>query len=107
MTISHSHDARRIATESRSITLTMPFQAPMVATVGSLHERYRRQWLYRGSEVTMDLDDPTPLELTRAEALVLFEWLHRMEAEGRTICENRAEQIALWNLSSRLESILV
>lgn len=55
----------------------------------------------------MDLDQPTPVELTRAEAIVLFEWLHQMEADGLTISENQGENVALWNLSSRLESILV
>jgi len=38
---------------------------------------------------------------------VLFDWLYRVEAEGRTLSENGADRIALWNLSCRLESILV
>jgi hypothetical protein len=52
------------------------------------------------------------LRLTKAEALVLFEWLHRNEDrdESKTAryydIVDSAERIALWNLSCDLESAL-
>ena len=49
------------------------------------------------------------IELSNAEALVLFEWLHRMEAgpglDG--VVEDPAEKVALWNLSALLEREMV
>lgn len=58
-------------------------------------------------------DDLVTLRLTKAEALVLFEWLHRNE--DREDHENLdhydivdpAERVALWHLSGDLESTLV
>lgn len=49
---------------------------------------------------------PVTIELGRAEALVLFEWLHRLEDEGVTL-EDHAEQVALLRLSGALERALV
>jgi hypothetical protein len=47
------------------------------------------------------------LELSRDEALVLFEWLSRFhEDESRTF-EDQAEQRVLWNLEAMLEKTLV
>ena len=52
--------------------------------------------------------DGVVIELSRDEALVLFEWLHRSEDEGRVRRpEHRAEQVELWNLSALLERALV
>jgi len=47
----------------------------------------------------------TRLELTRADALVLFEWLHSHEEAGTTPGD-KAERIALWALSCALERVL-
>lgn len=48
------------------------------------------------------------MTLTSDEALVLFELLHRWEDSGEIGTELMlGEQIALWALSGRLESILV
>jgi len=54
----------------------------------------------------LDPDAPTPIELNRAEALVLFEWLHRHE-DADTTPGDPAERRALWNLSGALERTLV
>ena len=47
--------------------------------------------------------------LTADEALVLFEWLHRMEAGPGfdSIVEDYVEKVALWNLSALRERELV
>jgi hypothetical protein len=52
-------------------------------------------------------DDMT-IRLTKDEALVLFDWVHRAEAEdpARIAVEHPAERRALWNLSALLESQL-
>lgn len=49
---------------------------------------------------------PVTIELGRAEALVLFELLHRLEDEDVTP-EDHAEQVALLRLSGALERTLV
>ena len=55
-----------------------------------------------------DHGDGVIIRLSRDEALVLFEWLHRCENEGRfTAPDHHAEQVALWNLSALLERELV
>jgi hypothetical protein len=47
------------------------------------------------------------LELSRDEALVLFEWLARFnKADGRDF-EDQAEQRVLWDMEAKLESVLV
>jgi hypothetical protein len=52
--------------------------------------------------------DRVIIQLSRDEALVLFEWLHRSEDEDRASPpEHPAEQVALWNLSALLERELV
>jgi hypothetical protein len=61
---------------------------------------------------SLDPEEVT-IRLTRAEALVLFEWLHRNEDrdEPKTAVYydivDPAERAALWNLSCDLESALV
>lgn len=50
--------------------------------------------------------------LTKDEALVLFEWLHRREDLGldsmeALACVDQAEQRVIWDLSAVLETILV
>jgi hypothetical protein len=48
------------------------------------------------------------IRLTSDEVLILFDLLHRWEDEDRvTAPRNKAEQIALWNLSALLERELV
>jgi hypothetical protein len=48
------------------------------------------------------------LRLTADEALVLFDWLHRCEDEGRIVQpEHDGERTALFNLSALLERELV
>jgi len=48
------------------------------------------------------------LQLSRDEALVLFEWLNRSEdQDGVSPLEHCAEQVALWTLSALLERELV
>jgi hypothetical protein len=49
-------------------------------------------------------DDHVTIQLSRDEALVLFEWLHRCEDAGTVRPPSgHAEQVALWNLSALLE----
>lgn len=56
--------------------------------------------------MTIDPVATTPITLTRAEALVLFEWLQRHEDRNTTPGDD-AERAALWNLSALLERELV
>jgi len=46
------------------------------------------------------------LKLTRAEALVFFEWLARVDEEPGVPTEDPAEQQVLWRLQGQLESKL-
>jgi hypothetical protein len=46
------------------------------------------------------------LNLSREEALVLSEWLHRFNSEDQTF-EDQAEQRVLWDIEAMLESELV
>lgn len=47
------------------------------------------------------------LKLTRDEAVVLFEWLHRFNTkEGGQGFEDQAEQRVLWDIEATLESTL-
>lgn len=50
--------------------------------------------------------DPVTLTLSRDEAIVLFEWLHRCNAEAGHRFEDQAEERVLWNLEALLESTL-
>lgn len=46
---------------------------------------------------------PVKIDLTRDEALVLFDLLHRFEKTERLDIQHQAEEQALWNLSALLE----
>jgi hypothetical protein len=53
--------------------------------------------------------EPVRLELTADQALVLFEWLSRMD-EGdalEPLIEHWSEQLALWRLLAQLQKLLV
>ena len=47
------------------------------------------------------------LELTRDQALVLFEWLSRLDEGDGFRCEHEAERHVLWILQGQLEKELV
>jgi hypothetical protein len=47
------------------------------------------------------------LELSNAEALVLFEWLARSESEKSFAIKHSAEQQVLWSIEGQLEKVLV
>jgi hypothetical protein len=48
------------------------------------------------------------VDLTKDEALVLFEWLARNDAtSGRLVIEDESERKVLWVLEGLLESLLV
>lgn len=51
---------------------------------------------------------PVQLQLSRDEALVLFEWVHRVEEARRfrQVVHESAEVVALWRLSGALEKAL-
>ena len=55
----------------------------------------------------MDPDSTTSIELTRAEALVLFDYLHGLEDQKVRLSPDPAEQAATWALSASLERALV
>lgn len=46
------------------------------------------------------------ITLTADEALVLFEMLHRWEADEVSQPQHQGEQVALWNLSALLERVV-
>ena len=52
-------------------------------------------------------DDRIAVELTRAEALVLFDWIARTEAAEALHCEDPSEQQVLWCIEAQLEKVLV
>ncbi len=52
------------------------------------------------------MDEPVTLTLSRDEALVFFDWLHRFNSEGHRF-DDQAEQRVLWDLEASLESTLV
>jgi hypothetical protein len=52
-------------------------------------------------------ESPVKIELTRDEALVLFDLLHRFEKTEKLDLQHQAEEQALWNLSCLLERELV
>jgi len=55
-----------------------------------------------------DVERTVDLQLSRDEALVLFEWIHRVEEDGRfrQVVHESAEVVALWKLSGALEKAL-
>ncbi|WP_102125052.1 hypothetical protein [Deinococcus planocerae] len=52
------------------------------------------------------LDDDVALSLSRAEALVLFEWLARFDEAGIFPFDHPAEQKAVWMFEGKLEKAL-
>lgn len=55
----------------------------------------------------MNADDKKiALELTHAEALVLFEWVCTTEAAGSLPFSHEAEQLVLWSIEGQLENVL-
>lgn len=52
-------------------------------------------------------EEKVRLELTREEALVLFEWLSRFDEAANAAFEDQAEQRVLWDVEAMLESALV
>jgi integrase len=56
--------------------------------------------------MNFDIVTPTPIELSRAEALVIFDWLSRHEDAGTTPGDD-AEKTALNSLNAALERTLV
>lgn len=57
--------------------------------------------------MTMSKDQKVTIELTKDEALVLFDWLGRFNAMEGKVFEDRAEQRVLWDIESMLEAVLV
>lgn len=55
----------------------------------------------------MESDRTIKLELTSDEALVLFEWLARLDERDAFPCEDPAEEQVLWTLHAQLEKLLV
>jgi hypothetical protein len=53
------------------------------------------------------MDEDISIKLSKAEALVLFEFLSRYSNEDKLIIEDQAEQRALWNLQCVLEKELM
>jgi hypothetical protein len=55
------------------------------------------------------MTEDVQLSLSADEALVLFDWLHRMEDQDglHGTVEDNGELVALWNLSALLERELV
>jgi len=57
------------------------------------------------------IDGAVHLHLSKSEALVLFEWLHRIEANDTELAglgiADQAEQRVLWDVSALLERLLV
>ena len=52
--------------------------------------------------------DKVTIELTKDEALVLFDFLGRFnQADNKNIFEDQAEQRTLWNIEALLEKTLV
>jgi len=52
-------------------------------------------------------DDDVTLTLTKAEALVLFEWLARTDGAESLPVEDPSEQQVLWRIEGQLEKVLV
>ncbi len=47
------------------------------------------------------------IELSRAEAIVLYDWLFRFNKNHDQLFQDQAEQRVLWDLEATLESMLV
>jgi len=57
--------------------------------------------------VTDDSEEKVIIELTKSEALVLFEFLYRISDDDSKTMADRAEQRVLWHLECVLEKALV
>jgi hypothetical protein len=53
------------------------------------------------------MDDDLTLQLSRAEALVLFDFLSRSDEAENFVFEDQAEQRIVWLLQAQLERTLV
>src|SRR5258705_11419736 len=53
------------------------------------------------------MSGPIRLELSNAEAFVLFEWLAREDQRKSIHVEHHAEEIVLWRIEAQLEKALV
>jgi len=52
-------------------------------------------------------DDDVSFRLSKAESLVLFEWLAKLDSLDSLPCEHPAEEKVLWRLQAQLEKALV
>jgi hypothetical protein len=59
-----------------------------------------------GVEETEGPNDRVVLRLKKAEALVLFDWLHQHEDDLEQWVEDPAELAALWAITNALEQLL-
>jgi hypothetical protein len=50
--------------------------------------------------------DKISLTLSKQEALVLFEWLAKVEPMGTTVFQHLSEEKVLWKIQGQLESTL-
>ncbi|MCT9624828.1 hypothetical protein HWD94_06795 [Pseudarthrobacter equi] len=54
----------------------------------------------------MNLSEPVKIELSEDQALVLFDWLCRLNDGSAANVADHAEQRVLWDIQSGLESVL-
>src|SRR5687768_11320449 len=59
-----------------------------------------------GGDVRPVVETPMKLELTDDQALVLFEWLSRLDEHNEFPVEDPAEEQVLWSLHGQLEKAL-
>ena len=57
--------------------------------------------------MSMPAEDQVVIRLSKAEALILFDCLSRLEKSASLPCEDPAEKRVLWDMQAQLESILV
>lgn len=55
----------------------------------------------------MNLSESVRIELSEDQALVLFDWLCRLNDSSAAAVADTAEQRVLWDIQSGLESVLV
>ena len=53
------------------------------------------------------MDEKITLELSKDEALVLFDWIKRFNEKGNNKFEDQAEERVLWDIEAILEKNLV
>ena len=53
------------------------------------------------------MSDEVAIKLTRAEALVLFEWIARIEKANALPVVDQAEEYVFWRIEGQLEKTLV